>query len=169
MSSSNTPMIGVESSNEDTNSTTTTSPAATPKSQANHAAIAEYLESVCVGGVTACNDRDFNYENGELYKAVSPTFKAHFENFGHSLTLNEHGHLLRQTIEQYPAYHVEVNSVSSEVDEAKGIAIVYMETEVTGAPPEVKTSLINEFKWRREQGAWRCWLHHGMKGVSEYD
>lgn len=122
-----------------------------------------------MGGVTACNDRDFNYENGELYKAVSPTFKAHFENFGHSLTLAQHAHLLRQTIEQYPEYHVEVKNVSLDVDEAKGIAIVYMETEVTGAPPEVKTSLMNEFKWRRQQGVWRCWLHRVMKGVSEYN
>ena len=119
MSSPNIPVTGTESSAKGTNLTPPTSSAPTPKSQTEYASIAEYLELVCVGGVTACNGRDSNYEKGELYKAVLPTFKAHSENFGHSLTLAEHDHLLRQTVEQYPAYHVEVKSVSSEVDEAK--------------------------------------------------
>lgn len=64
---------------------------------------------------------------------------------------------------------MEVVSVNSDVDEESGNATVYMETEVTGAPPGMKTYLINEFKFRREKGVWRCFVHHGMKGISDHN
>lgn len=76
--------------------------------------------------------------------------------------------LLRQTIEQFPGFSVAVKSISSDVDEETGIASVYMETEVSGAPPEIKTISVNEYRWRRDRGVWKCWLHTGMKGISEY-
>ncbi|KXT15522.1 hypothetical protein AC579_3389 [Pseudocercospora musae] len=128
-----------------------------------------YLESICVGGVKATNDRDLDFQNGGLYKTVAPNFRAHFENFPHPLSLVEHSAIVRQTIEQFPDYHVEVESVSSDVDEDAGIATVFMETEVTGAPVGTRTFLMNEFKFRKEKGVWRCHFHHGMKGIGDHN
>ncbi|KAF2166288.1 hypothetical protein M409DRAFT_66754 [Zasmidium cellare ATCC 36951] len=153
-----------------TQSTESDSPSSVhpPPCQPSKEDTASYLERVSVGGVLAVNDRDYDYSNGELYKAVSSSFRAHFENFPHPLTLAEHSAILHQTIERFPDYHVEVQSVSPEVDKRNGTAIVYMETEVTGAPPGTRMALMNEFRWRRDGGAWQCWLHHGMKGMSDF-
>lgn len=131
--------------------------------------IATQLESICVGGALATNDRDFEYKNNDLWKVVTPNFRAHFENFPHPLTLAEHSNILRQTIDTFPDYHVEIKSVCSQVEEDEGTAVVYMETEITGAPKDVKTYLVNEFLWRREDGVWRCHLHNGMKGISDFN
>jgi len=129
--------------------------------------IATQLEHICVGGAIATNNRDFDYKNNDLWKVVTPSFRAHFENFPHPLTLAEHSNILRKTIQEFPDYHVEIKSVCSQVSEEEGTAVVYMETEVTGAPKEVKTILVNEFMWRREDGVWKCYHHNGMKGVSD--
>ncbi|KXT03741.1 hypothetical protein AC578_747 [Pseudocercospora eumusae] len=145
---------------------TEVSPSGTP---APGQSTSSYLESICVGGVKATNDRDLDFQNGGLYKTVAPNFRAHFENFPHPLTLAEHSAIVRQTIERFPEYHVEVESVSSDVDEDAGVATVFMETEVTGAPLGTRTFLMNEFKFRREKGAWRCHLHHGMKGIGDHN
>ncbi|WPB05629.1 uncharacterized protein RHO25_010282 [Cercospora beticola] len=130
--------------------------------------VAQYLESICVSGVLAINDRDFDYENNDLHKCVAPSFRAHFENFPHPLTLLEHSTLLRQTIEAFPAYHAEVKNINSEVKEERGEATVYMESEITGAPEGVKTILMNEFKFRKVDGCWRCFVHHVMKGIGDH-
>ncbi|KAI5361754.1 putative NTF2-like domain superfamily protein [Septoria linicola] len=130
--------------------------------------VSQYLESICVNGALAINDRDFDYSANSLYTCVSPNFRAHFEDFPHPLTLQEHSNILRQTVEAFPAYHVEVQNVSSEVKEERAEATVYMETEVTGAPEGVKTFLINEFKLKKLDGGWRCVGHHGMKGIGDH-
>ncbi|USW59550.1 hypothetical protein Slin15195_G128690 [Septoria linicola] len=103
--------------------------------------VSQYLESICVNGALAINDRDFDYSANSLYKC---------------------------TVEAFPAYHVEVQNVSSEVKEERAEATVYMETEVTGAPAGVKTFLINEFKLKKLDGGWRCVGHHGMKGIGDH-
>ena len=156
---------------EQTGTSGTRTPATTAHTEGTPApgqSVPQYLESICVNGALAINDRDFDYENNDLYKCVSPNFRAHFENFPHPLTLLEHSNILRQTIEAFPGYHVEVQSVSSDVKEEKGEATVYMETEVTGAPEGVKTFLINEFKFKKIDGGWRCFVHHGMKGIGDH-
>lgn len=130
---------------------------------------ATHLESICVGSVLAVNARDLDYTKNDLFKSASSTFKAHFDNFPHPLTMAEHSTILRSMIEQFPKYHVEVKSVSSEVDEETGIATVFMETEVTGAPDDIRTRSMNEYRWRRDRGTWRCWSHVGMKSMSDYN
>lgn len=134
----------------------------------NTQSAAAQLEQICIDACTAVNDRDLQYENNDLYKVVTPNFRAHFWNYPHPLTLTEHSQMMAHTIQEYPTYHVAVRSCSSNVDETEGSAVVYMELEITGAPPEVKTYLMNEFKWRRESGVWRCYLHNGMRGVSDW-
>ncbi|CZT15379.1 uncharacterized protein RCC_01245 [Ramularia collo-cygni] len=141
----------------------------TEESSSGKESIATQLEHICVGGALATNNRDFDYLKNDLWKVVTPTFRAHFENFPHPLTLAEHSNILRQTIREFPDYHVEIKSVCSQVSEDEGNAIVYMETEITGAPKNVKTYLINEFLFRREEGVWRCHHHNGMKGISDFN
>lgn len=165
LSSSATPASEQSGDSGSVSSATTAHSAGIP---APGQSVAQYLESICVSGALAINDRDFDYENNDLYKCVSPNFRAHFENFPHPLTLLEHSSILRQTIEAFPAYHVEVKNVNSEVKEERGEATVYMESEITGAPEGVKTFLINEFKFRKVDGCWRCFVHHGMKGIGDH-
>lgn len=100
MSESTTPSIGATPSTHTTSSNTSSS-LPTPSSQSSKESTACYLEGVCTGGVLAINDRDYDYSNGELYKTVSSSFRAHFENFPHPLTLAERSAILQQTIEHF--------------------------------------------------------------------
>ncbi|EME77778.1 uncharacterized protein MYCFIDRAFT_179268 [Pseudocercospora fijiensis CIRAD86] len=160
MSQPETPSTTSQSSalSEQSTVSTPATEVSTSGSPAPGQSTSSYLESICIGGVKATNDRDLDFQNGGLYKSVSPNFRAHFENFPHPLTLAEHSALL-----------YDKQSSSSRIIMDSGVATVFMETEVTGAPEEIKTFLMNEFKFRREKGVWRCHLHHGMKGIGDHN
>lgn len=166
MSDSISPSTG---DNTLTNSANSSSPSSSLPSSRQSATqdTRSYLEGLCVAGVVALNDRDYEYRN--VYDAISPRFRAYFENVPQPLTLEEYKVVAQQTIERFPEYHIDVQNVSSEIDELQGNAIVYLEGEVTGAPPGTRMVLMNEFRWKRDGGAWLCWLHRGMKGMSEFN
>lgn len=165
----NSSKSGPSTQSSSTQSSVPATPAPTSaETTSSERSIAARLEQIALDGARSVNERDFNYEHNETYKLAAPTFRAQFQNYPHPLTLEEHSNIFRQTIEEFPEYHVEVKSVSSEVSEKEGTAVVYLELELTGAPKDVKTCLINEFKWRKEGGIWMCYLHRMMKGMSEW-
>ena len=69
---------------------------------------------------------------------------------------------------QNPEYHLEIMNASTEVNEGKGRAKVWMLLEVTGIALGVRKESIILMYWRLRGGRWCYYPHKGLRGVGGY-
>ncbi|KAK4498821.1 hypothetical protein PRZ48_009331 [Zasmidium cellare] len=127
-------------------STTSNQPQQKPKSF-----IASELERLSLPGITACNNRDFDFLSPEASEAkahVAPDFEAIWDGYPRPLTFEENILGTKKLMEDDPNYRLEVVGVSSEVDEERGVGSVWMEILVRWT--EVEMRGFSELLWRRD-------------------
>jgi len=101
-----------------------------------------------------------------LLAYVNPQFQAYIDYSSAQVrSLQEHIDFHKSMHEQYPGYVYEVQAVSADVDEVKGLASTWTTLRVTGHPQKIQRESITVFWWRRKQGMWRVYKQFGVRGV----
>lgn len=67
-----------------------------------------------------------------------------------------------------PDYKVDIISISSDVEEKKGLGRVWMHLRVFGHPTDVWRESVTVVYWRRKQGIWTSYKQNGVRGVGWY-
>ena len=116
------------------------------------------------------NRRDFDFESNEakeLHSHVSPEFAAQIDTLpqqGRTVSWADQVSAWRKRAEDNPDAHFALTSISSVVNEKKGVAQVYMDMEVSGIG-DVKLHAMNELRWKRVDGIWLWYYVVGMRGT----
>jgi hypothetical protein len=63
---------------------------------------------------------------------------------------------------------VEILNHSSEVDDSRGRATVYLWYEITGLEHGLEREAVAVLSWERRQGVWMIMKHQGMRGPSGF-
>lgn len=127
------------------------------------------IERLSTTWVNTLNNRDFSFTSPEaqdLIAHLAPDFRARIDTDPSNpfhLSLDEQIVKWRERAEQHPDVYFKIVLISSDVDEAKGVASVYLNMEVSGIG-EVMLSAMNELRWRREDERWLCYYVIGMRG-----
>lgn len=76
---------------------------------------------------------------------------------------------MKQHVEAYPTYRVELLGVTTEIDEKKGTATVYAQISTHDAAEgvELESMSIAEFR-RNKDNRWILTKHYGMRGVAPF-
>lgn len=66
---------------------------------------------------------------------------------------------------RFPGLKISVLDTCAHVADAGNRADVYVLTETTGAPAELRRHGLGVLKWRRREGVWYCYRMQGLRGV----
>lgn len=98
-----------------------------------------------------------------LLQYALPNFTAYIDyNEIRTRTLEEHINFHKWMHKRNPGYVYEVETVSADVDEGKGLASVWATLRVTGHPLRIQRESVTILWWRRRQGLWRCYKQFGV-------
>lgn len=149
---------------------TTTSPSRPPpQTPESDLQLAAELEWLSIAGIIAVNDRDWDLQSPHMQKSLehlAPDFEAQHDNFPARLSFAENMASSRFLAEQDPSFHLEIVNISTNIQESRTLASVWLEMDVTGINPGVTMKGFSELKWRLsgEDGKWYCYRHLGMRG-----
>lgn len=86
--------------------------------------------------VNAVNNRDWTMSQSEgaldALAHVDPEFRAYGDDRSHSWGVWENAARLKERVDQDPNFYMRPLSMETDVDMTKGLAVVYMYTEITG-------------------------------------
>lgn len=126
------------------------------------------LERLSIIGIRRINNRDWSYsspEAQELLTHINPEqWQSRFDNQVELLTWQQQNDVWQQLVEElHPHCHFEITSVSSTIRENENLAIVWIQTTVTGIE-NVHIPGLSELSWRLEDGKWWFFYHVGIRG-----
>ncbi|KAK4549112.1 hypothetical protein LTR36_007568 [Oleoguttula mirabilis] len=128
------------------------------------------LERLSTAFVGVLNAHDFafaSHEAQELVAHLTPDWRAQMDTSAHQtepVGFAEQVKRWKARAQEHPDVRFDVVGVSSDVDEHKGRARVYIEMDVSGILASGTLQAMNEVKWRRVGGAWRCYYVTGFRG-----
>ena len=125
------------------------------------------LERLSVVIPHVINTRDFDLkspEAQELLSHVSADFLSDLDTQEKGLSWTDQVDAWRRRVEEYPDVQFTVTSVSSTLDDTKGLAQVYVEMEVSGYG-DVKLHAMNELRWKKVAYEWMWYYVIGMRGT----
>lgn len=98
-----------------------------------------------------------------LLKHATPKFRAYIDYSELRVeTLEEHIAFHKWMHKMNPGYVYEVETVSADVDDEKGLASVWATLKVTGHPLKIQRESVTILWWRRRQGQWLCYKQFGV-------
>lgn len=115
------------------------------------------------------NARDWDLKSPHMQKSLkhlAPDFEAQHDNFPAKLSFQENMDSSRYLAEQNPDFHLDIVHISTNIQESRTLASVWLEMNVSGISPGVVMKGFSELKWRLsgEDGKWYCYRHLGMRG-----
>ncbi|KAK3634973.1 hypothetical protein LTR56_014937 [Elasticomyces elasticus] len=122
----------------------------------------QQLEKLSVAILNVLNTRNLS---DPVLAHLSPLYQA---SFGTKIISNDLASFMRNidiVLTQNPDYHHLILNTSSEVDEDKGRASVWVSHKGTGFPiDEFERESVKVMKWERCSGKWMCMGHSGLVG-----
>ncbi|KAK4495156.1 hypothetical protein PRZ48_013483 [Zasmidium cellare] len=126
---------------------------------------AKILEELSTAMIQIFCEQDWS---NPLLKYALPNFSAYIDyDEVRSRTLDEHIAFHKWMHKKYPGYVYEVETVSADVDDVKGLATVWATLRVTGHPWKIQRESVTILWWRRKQGQWRCYKQFGNPKMTE--
>jgi hypothetical protein len=105
-----------------------------------------------------------------LLKLATPNFSAYIDHAEARVrSFDEHVEFHKSLHLAHPEYVYEVDNVSADVDDEKGLASVWALLTVTGYPAPIRRESLTVLSWRRRKGKWRCYKQLGIRGVNWFD
>lgn len=130
------------------------------ESKESNSTSATLLEQLSASMVRIFCDQDWS---NPLLNHALPNFSAWIDHDEvRSTTLEEHIAFHKWMHNMHPGYVYEVETVSADVDEAKGLASVWATLRVTGHPLKIQRESVTILWWRRKAGQWRCYKQFGV-------
>ena len=130
-------------------------------------ATGDYLESLSKSILDInLNHKDTNHPL--IIKHMSPAFRGKHDALPKVSTRDDHQQNLKKHLAAQPAFHVEILNHSSEVDDSRGRATVYLWYEITGLEHGLEREAVAVLSWERRQGVWMIMKHQGMRGPSGF-
>ncbi|KAK5124510.1 hypothetical protein LTR85_001727 [Meristemomyces frigidus] len=126
---------------------------------------AEYVEAWSVQILNEhCNQKKFELVGTHH---MAETFRSEHDGLETAKSLEQHVDILKQHYVANPDFHLEVLNSSSEVDEARGRATVYLFYQLTGLNNTAREA-VALLKWERKQNGWLCVKHTGLRGPAGF-
>lgn len=140
------------------------SPANPVKNEDQVASDIEQLTALTHNFVNMINNRDW-IDEPSASSHVAQGFKAEYQQVG-SLTMSQHTAIYRNLTIEYPEYHIELLTCNPEVEAAAGKATVFMDLQVTGAPPGVVRNSVTVTEWKLVGPGrnWTCFRMSTIRG-----
>jgi hypothetical protein len=108
--------------------------------------------------------------NNPLLQLATPNFSAYIDHAEARVrSFDEHVEFHKALHAAHPEYVYEVDNVSADVDDGKGLASVWALLTVTGYPAQIRRESLTVLSWRRRKGKWRCYKQLGIRGVNWFD
>ena len=121
-----------------------------------------YLESLSAAILNLINERNYR---SELLENLSPAFITVWEGKTVGRTREEHVREMQAAVQQNPDVQMHTVNMSSNVDEDRGQATVWVTQRVTNFPHDaLKRESIKMLVWEKRNGKRICLKHVGMRG-----
>ena len=103
-----------------------------------------------------------------IIKHMSPQFRNKHDALPKVATRDDHQDNLQKHLAEQPDFHCDILNASSEVDDSRGRATVYLWYEITGLKHGFEREAVAVLSWERRQGVWMIMKHLGMRGPSGF-
>lgn len=103
-----------------------------------------------------------------VVKHMSPQFRGKHDALPKATNRDDHQSNLQKHLAEQPDFHCEILNASSEVDDSRGRATVYLWYQLTGLSHDLKREAVAVLSWERKQGVWMIMKHSGMRGPSGF-
>lgn len=138
----------------------------TPPSTRKHSS-GEFLESLSSQVLNIClNLKDSDHPLLKLHQ--SPDFRNKHDALPGATNAADHNRSLHKHLAEQLDFHVEIHNTSSEVDESRGRATVYLWYLITGLAHGLEREAVAVLSWERKQGTWMLMKHIGMRGPAGF-
>ena len=127
----------------------------------------EYLERLSIS-LLEVNLNQKDNDHPLVMKHMSPTFRGKHDALPKVDNRDDHQENLKKHLETQPDFHVDILNHSSEVDDSRGRATVYLWYEITGLSHGLEREAVAVLSWERRQGTWMVIKHQGMRGPSGF-
>lgn len=127
----------------------------------------EYLEGLSRQILNVClNLKDPHHPI--IYKHQSADFRNKHDALPKAANRKDHHANLAKHLQEQKNFHIEIFNTSSEVDESRGRATIYLWYEITGLTHGIEREAIAVLSWERKQGTWLLMKHIGMRGPAGF-
>lgn len=127
----------------------------------------QYLENLAVQ-ILDINLNQKNNSHPLLIQHMSPSFRGNHDALPKVNNRNDHQANLKKHLDKQPDFHVKILNHSSDVDESRGRATVYLWYEIHGLEHGLGREAVAVLNWERKQGNWMIIKHTGMRGPSGF-
>lgn len=127
----------------------------------------DYLESLAKS-ILEINLNQKDSDHPLIIKHMSPQFRGKHDALPKATTRNEHQDNLKKHLAAQPDFHVIILNSSSEVDDSRGRATVYLWYEISGLSNGLEREAVAVLSWERRQGIWMVVKHQGMRGPAGF-
>ena len=127
----------------------------------------DYLESLS----ESILDINLNMKDTQhplIIKHMSPAFRGKHDALPKVNTRDDHQSNLKKHLDSQPNFRVNILNHSSEVDDSRGRATVYLWYEIKGLAHGLEREAVAVLSWERRQGVWMIMKHQGMRGPSGF-
>ncbi|KAK3047883.1 hypothetical protein LTR09_010708 [Extremus antarcticus] len=130
-------------------------------------AIGGYLENLSEQILEVnLNQRDNNHPL--VQKHMSPEFRGKHDALPKVNNRDAHQDNLKKHLAAQPNLKVEILNHSSDVDDSRGRATVYLYYKLHGLEHGLGREAVAVLSWERKQGNWKIIKHQGMRGPSGF-
>lgn len=116
-------------------------------------------------------DVNLNYKTFDhpiVAKHMSPEFRGKHDTLPKVGNRDDHVSALQKHLQEMPNFHCNILNSSSDVDDSRGRATVYLWYEITGLTHGLEREAVAVLSWERKQGTWMMMKHTGMRGPSGF-
>jgi hypothetical protein len=103
-----------------------------------------------------------------LVKHMSPAFRGKHDALPKVNNRDDHQNNLKKHLDKQPELHVTILNSSSDVDDSRGRATVYIWYSLGGLEHGLEREAVAVLSWERKQGVWMIIKHSGMRGPSGF-
>ena len=103
-----------------------------------------------------------------IQKHISPDFRGKHDALPKVNNRDDHQQSLMKHLDTLPNFHIDILNSSSEVDDSRGRATVYLWYEIRGLANDLEREAVAVLSWERKQSTWIITKHQGMRGSSGF-
>lgn len=143
------------------------SPEELPEGPAPGESTGDYLENIVRQVLDiSLNAKDLSHPL--LKRHFSPDFRGKHDALPPVSNSTDHSSSLKVHLDKQPNFRVTVLNTSSEVDDSRGRATVYIWYEISGLAGGLERENVSLLTWERKGGIWLITKHQGMRGPSGF-